>query len=60
MDPSQAAPSALAPPDTALAVVLPSQVWPALTADQQQRVLKTITLVCQDLLQASPQEVPHD
>lgn len=62
MDHSPATPSTLTRPPASLTMILPSQVWAALSPGQQQQVLKTLTLIGQDLLQTKPptQEVKHE
>ncbi len=54
MDPSPATSSTLTRPPALLALILPSQVWAALSPGQQQQVLKTLTLIGQDLLETKP------
>ncbi len=62
MDPSSAAPSTLTRPPAPQVMIAPAQVWDALSADQQQQVLRLLTRIGQELLGANPPapEVRHD
>lgn len=64
MDPSQAPLSSATPSVSPGQVILPSQVWMNLTGAQQHHLLKTIVLVCQEIISTSAHvqngEVPHE
>ncbi len=54
MDLRPALPSPSVQPPAQTELVVPPQVWIHLSQAQQQRVLQTIVLVCQEFLRSTP------